>query len=330
MTVSARSPGALAKSDIDTEGLGPFSAWSNPVNLGPVVNSKFDDFHPAISKDGLSLYFTSRRPGGVGPGGPGHDEIWVTQRDDLDEPWGKPKNLGPKINGAGFSTGVPNLTPDGHRLFFGSDRPGGSNPPVGPNRTRLTELWVSFREDTEDDFAWEAPRNLGPAINSPRCEDSPVFFADKRTGTTSLFFTGLDGPGCTFETPDEQWNIYASTLGADGTFGPGVPVTEVNTPFRQTRMAVRSDGLEMLITSNRPGGIGPNILNLNIWVSTRASTRDRWSTPMNVGRPINVGSADSAPALSFDGKTLYFVSRRPGSVGGRDLWEATRELLEDH
>jgi len=31
--------------------LGPFSDWSEPVNVGPVVNSKFNDFHPGISKD---------------------------------------------------------------------------------------------------------------------------------------------------------------------------------------------------------------------------------------------------------------------------------------
>src|SRR5260370_38451549 len=43
---------------------GPFSDWSEPVNLGPVVNSAFNDQHPAISADGLSLYISSDRPGG--------------------------------------------------------------------------------------------------------------------------------------------------------------------------------------------------------------------------------------------------------------------------
>ena len=47
---------------------------------------------------------------------------------------------------------------------------------------------------------------------------------------------------------------------------------ELNSPFRDTRMAIRSDGLEMIFTSNRPGGIGPARLNLNLWVSTRTSS----------------------------------------------------------
>ena len=96
-------------------------------------------------------------------------------------------------------------------------------------------------------------------------------------------------------------------------------------------MAIRSDGLEMIFTSNRPGGIGPARLNLNLWVSTRASTRDPWTKPVNLGRPINYGSgfADRGPALSFDGKTLYFASNRPGGSGKFDLWMATRSEFHE-
>jgi OOP family OmpA-OmpF porin len=101
-----------------------------------------------------------------------------------------------------------------------------------------------------------------------------------------------------------------------------VLVPELNSRFRDTRMAIRSDGLEMILTSNRPGGIGPARLNLNPWASTRASTLDQWSTLVNPGRPINSGSGfvDRGPALSFDGETLCFASNRPGGFGGRDLY----------
>jgi len=106
-------------------------------------------------------------------------------------------------------------------------------------------------------------------------------------------------------------------------------VPELNSPFRDTRMAIRSDGLEIIFTSNRPGGIGPARLNLNLWASTRGSTLDRWSTPVNPGSPINFGGfVDRGPALSFDGKTLYFASNRPGGSGKSDLWMATRIRLE--
>ena len=47
------------------------------VNLGPVVNSSSNDYDPSISADGLSLYFSSERPGGFGGA-----DLWVTTRVD--------------------------------------------------------------------------------------------------------------------------------------------------------------------------------------------------------------------------------------------------------
>ena len=209
--------------------LGPFSSWSPPVNLGPVVNSGSNDFHPGISRDGLSLYFTSDRPGGAGPGGPGFEELWVTQREDLVADWEPPLNLGPQINKPGFSTATPNLTPNGQWLFFSSNRPGSYG---------QDDLWVARREDSEDedDLAWEAPVNLGGKINTSSDEASPVYFRDRESGITTLYFNRFDGPGGDFLNPDQDFNIYVSTLGEDGTFGPGVLVRELNSPFRDTRM----------------------------------------------------------------------------------------------
>src|SRR3989442_8393823 len=80
----------------------PFSEWSPPVNLGPAINSTFNDDGPALSKDGLSLYFRSDRP----RGGMGGNDIWVSQRASRESPWGEPVNLGPTVN-TGFNEGVP-------------------------------------------------------------------------------------------------------------------------------------------------------------------------------------------------------------------------------
>lgn len=51
-------------------------SWSEPVNLGPVVNSPFHDGHPALSFDGTTLYFFSGRPGNVSAA----FDLWVTTR----------------------------------------------------------------------------------------------------------------------------------------------------------------------------------------------------------------------------------------------------------
>lgn len=66
-----------------------FGPWGPPVNLGPTINSKYVDERPAISRDNLSLYFESDRPGGVG----GID-IWTSHRRDRDWPAGRGAHAG--------------------------------------------------------------------------------------------------------------------------------------------------------------------------------------------------------------------------------------------
>src|SRR6059036_3507929 len=95
------------------------SEWSEPVDLGPPINTPSADQSPALSPDGLSLYFASDRTGGLG----GVD-LWVSRRASDRSPWGTPANLGPGINSSGIESG-PNLSRDRHLLFFQSNRPGG-------------------------------------------------------------------------------------------------------------------------------------------------------------------------------------------------------------
>jgi hypothetical protein len=106
-------------------------------------------------------------------------------------------------------------------------------------------------------------------------------------------------------------------------FGEPALVTELNSPGRDTRTAIRRDGLELFLTSNRAGTVG----GLDLWVSTRGCTSEAWSTPVNLGPVVNGTAADGAPALSADGETLFFYSTRPGGFGGFDLYMSTRHRL---
>ena len=103
-------------------------------------------------------------------------------------------------------------------------------------------------------------------------------------------------------------------------------VSELSGPFRDSRTAVFRNGLELILSSDatgRPGGIGGQ----DLWVSTRSSTLDPWSTPQNLGTGVNTTAFDGAPALSWDGTALYFFSARPGGFGGNDLYVTTRSRL---
>jgi hypothetical protein len=70
-----------------------FSAWSEPQNLGPIINTTSIEVLPTISPSGLSLYFSSNRPGGLGG-----TDVYVSQRATLTSAWGAPHNLGATVN----------------------------------------------------------------------------------------------------------------------------------------------------------------------------------------------------------------------------------------
>ncbi len=280
-----------------------YSDWSPPVNLGSAINSTFSDQQPAISKDGLSLYFTSNRPGGVGS-----FDMYVSQRASVDDPWGSPVNLGPTVNTT-FDEGNPAFSRDGHFLFFQSKRPGG----LGG-----IDLWVSQREHTQDDFDWQPAVNLGPGVNSAADDNGPSYFENEEDGSPQLYFGSSRAGGL------GAADIYVSEQMADGSFGPAVLVTELSSASNENDPSIRHDGLEIFFHSNRTGSIGTA---LDLWVATRESTLDPWSTPVNLGSPVNIASQEQNAYLSSDGKTLFFSSDRPGGFGGLDLYMTTRTKL---
>ena len=100
--------------------------WTEPTNLGPVVNSSASETYPCLSDDGRLLLFneaddpaTPKRPGGYG----GSDN-WMTTRASVSAPWGTPVNLGPIVNSPS-NDGQAVLSHDGSTLYFSSARPGG-------------------------------------------------------------------------------------------------------------------------------------------------------------------------------------------------------------
>lgn len=84
---------------------------------------------------------------------------------------------------------------------------------------------------------------------------------------------------------------------------------------------IRRDGLEIFLASDRPG---PTPVPFDLWVATRASTSDPWSTPVNLGPVVNSAADEGGAALSFDGRTLYFTSDRLAPSGRHDIWVTTR------
>jgi hypothetical protein len=275
-----------------------FSPWSTVENLGPVVNSGASDSCLFVTSSGLRLYFGSNRPGTHG----GLD-LYVAQRASLKEPWGEPQNLGPTLN-TGTADHLPFITPDGHTMIFASDRPGGAG---------LNDLYSSFRRNAADDFGWEAPVRIAE-LSSSGDDIGAWGFIDRATGLLNLYFAsdrsgGLGG-----------YDIYGSTLQADGSFSAPALVPNLSTNLNDLMPTISENGLELYLTSNRVGGLG----GLDIWTSIRSATSEPWSAPVNVGAPVNSSAGEQRAGTFGNGTELYFFSPRAGGLGGNDLYRARR------
>lgn len=298
-----------------------FSAWSTPVNLGPVVNTIHTDFQPFEAKDGLSLYFSVLENDVVG----GPQDIWVAKRAAIGDPWGAPVRLG-QPNSANATDGQAFVTRDGHWMLFTSDRAGG----FGKN-----DIYISHRHDKNEDFGpegWQEPVNLGATINTADAELCASLVEDQTTGVTTLYFQSQRASGLGLN------DLYYSTLQPDGTFSGPQLIPNVNSTSNDELPSISRDGLTMYFISDRPGSIPANKKpSRDIWVSTRATTTDDWGTPVNLdvintamgGPQINSQYHDGRPSISFDDTRLYFFSAfREGNQSMYfDIWMTSRTKI---
>jgi len=159
------------------------------------------------------------------------------------------------------------------------------------------------------DFTFGEPVNLGPNINSSSVEIDPSISADG----LELFFESRRPGGHGLA------DIYVSRRASkDDPWGPCMNIgAPVNTVYLGQSPSISADGLSLYFSSyNRPGGHGSD----DLWVSTRASVSDPWGPPVNLGATVNTSTYDWMPSISADGLVLFFMSGRPGGLGGDDLW----------
>ena len=150
-------------------------------------------------------------------------------------------------------------------------------------------------------------RNLGQVVNTPDLEYAPTITAD---GKTLYFVSNRNAPGSVgggdfwVSTKDNRLDtIFTSPVNL------GAPV---NTTLNEGVASISADGQVIYFTAcNREDGLG----DCDIYEAELDGTE--WINVRNL-REINSSDWDSQPSISSDGKTLYFISNRPGAMGGSD------------
>jgi len=270
--------------------------FSEPVNMGPTLNSSTRDEEPGISADGLSLYYCSLRSGGYG-----NYDLWMATRATTQDAWGTPANLGSIVNSSSHDFS-PDISADGLSLYFGSDRPGGSGG---------YDIWVATRASRQD--AWRKPVNLGPQVNTSGLEGCPAISDD---GLELYFWSGRAGG---YGDADVWVSRRAATEDAWGVPANLGPV--INGPTTELCCDITADGRCLVIVSTQAGGYGGTYGD--IWMATRRTKNDPWGSLVNPGPMVNSSTTDNGPFLSVDGSILYFSSERPGGSGDADMWQVS-------
>jgi len=145
----------------------------------------------------------------------------------------------------------------------------------------------------------------------------------------NLYFTSArNGARKTYGWNEEPFlDIYKATYNVDGTITNAETVTDLNSKWHDGPSSLSADGNTIYFSSEsfkEKGGfekdksINAKLGQVNLYKATMAN--GKWSNITQLPFNSNTYSTGN-PALSKDGKTLYFASNRPGSIGGTDIWK---------
>lgn len=268
----------------------------NPVgvkvkNLGPVVNTKYPEYCPAVSADGNTLIFTSRREGGttdnIDDDGRYFEDIYVSTKKG--GKWSKPVSIGSNINTAGHESAI-GLSPDGQLLFIYKDDNNDGN------------IYQSERNAD----GWSDPVSLGSDINTDAWETHASITADKEmlVFTSNRSEGGYGGRDLWYckKLPNGEWGL-AMNMGS-----------VINTDYEEDSPFISADGKTLVFSSMGHTSMGGFDIFRSKWED------GAWTAPENIGYPINTSEDDVFFVLNPDGRTAYYSSRMDGGFGDTDIY----------
>lgn len=269
------------------------------VSIGREINSEYDDYGPVLNEREDEIVFTSRRREGnlnenVDVDNLPFEDIFFARK--VNGVWQPAVNIGPTINTLYHESNLA-LSADGSMLFIYNDVGGG-------------DILVSER--LADGKSWGAPQPLPGIINSSFQEKSITISKDEST----LYFVS-NRPGGYGGT-----DIYRATKDSRGQWsnvknlGP-----TINTPLDEEGPFIDYDGVTLYFSSQGHDGMGGH----DIYRSTYDPQTDSWSTPVNMGYPINTPDNDVYFIVSANNERAYYSSVREDGMGYTDIYVITAE-----
>jgi len=158
-----------------------------------------------------------------------------------------------------------------------------------------------------------SPHPVGPNVNRQPLQYFPVLSGDQQ----QIIFTARIG----IDRKNDE-NIYVCTK-KDDEWGEPEYIKELNTFFNEGTCTISADGKTIIFTVCEGSAERSVIGSCDLFVSYKLN--GKWQEPRNMGNLVNSTGWDTQPSLSSDGRTLYFISDRPGGQGAEDIWRTRRD-----
>ncbi|MBX3102331.1 MAG: PD40 domain-containing protein [Bacteroidetes bacterium] len=268
---------------------------ANPVevrieNVGGSINTPYSDFAPVITTDESILIFTSRRPGNKGTiayDNKPYEDIYISEFRDGN--WTPGINIGDPINTGTHDASIA-LAPDGRTMFIYRDSNKGG-------------IYMTRKKAG----VWSIPQAIEKPIRSKYTERSICMSADER-----IVIFESDRPG-----GYGGRDLYYCEKQADGSWGEAVNLgPKINTAFDEDGPFLHPDGQTLYFSSKGHNSMGGYDIFKTTWRADKSFT-----SPANLGYPINTPDDDIYIVVSASGRTAYYSSAREGGFGDDDIYK---------
>lgn len=266
-------------------------------NFGRPINSKYPEYGAIISADESVMMFTSRRNTSTGAnkmeaGSLDYfEDIYITHK--RGGKWTAPENMGSQINTAGHDATTA-VAPDAQSMIIYKDIKGDGN---------LFECKLIGS-------TWSKPKKMNKYINTKYHESSASYSND---GKTLYFVSSKPGGFGNHDMYVTKWDEIKLDWGEAKNLGP-----TLNTKYNEEAVLIHPDGKTIYFSSQGHKTMG----NYDIFKST-LSDDGSWSTPENMGYPINTVDDDVFFVINASGRRGYYSSFKEDGLGEKDIYMIT-------
>ncbi len=220
-------------------------------------------------------------------------------------------NLGNAINSK-YDDKTPCITADGKKLIFTSRRPATTSSPTDMEGDGgyFEDVYMAIYDTTLKKFT--GADEIPGAINTDAHDAATSISPDGK----QVFIYKNDVKN----KESRGGDIFVSKINTNKFKNPEPMGKPINTSYWEGGACISADGKKLFFTSERKGGFG----NSDIWMVERVNKKE-WGKPVNLGAVINTAFDEGGLFLAPDGKTLFFCSNGPSSMGSYDIFRTVNE-----